>query len=194
MIASYPLQWPLTQTRSSHQVISLFKCTQEQAWRGIERQLLQMGTTGAILTSNMKVRRDGYFYSNTSLNDNSPAVAIYFDYKGSRHCIAIDRYVQIKENIRAIEKTLEAIRGIERWGGGKIMETALGGFKELPSTVIVTRPHRSWFVVLDVDEDANALEVKQAYRDALKLHHPDAGGEADDFAEVQRAYKEWQEL
>lgn len=46
------------------------------------------------------------------------------------------------------------------------------------------------FEVLSVDEDADADEVKQAYRDRVKDVHPDQGGSVGEFQLVKAAYEE----
>lgn len=44
------------------------------------------------------------------------------------------------------------------------------------------------FVILQINEDATPQQIKAAYRRLAKLHHPDAGGRAEDFDRVQKAY------
>lgn len=192
-INQYPLQWPAGWKRTQDPEYSRFKPGSPlNEAQEVYHELGMLGATNVVVSSNMQYRADGLPYTRQSVSDTG--VAVYFTLDGEEQCIPCDKWVKLEENLRAIAKTIEALRGLERWGAKDMVNAAFRGFKALPSTVIVTRQHRSWFVVLDVDEGANALEVKQAYRDALKLHHPDAGGEADDFAEVQQAYKEWQEL
>lgn len=42
--------------------------------------------------------------------------------------------------------------------------------------------------VLDLGRDCTAAQVKAAYRKLVKIHHPDAGGSAEEFARVQLAF------
>jgi curved DNA-binding protein CbpA len=44
------------------------------------------------------------------------------------------------------------------------------------------------YEILGVSPDASASEIKAAYRRGAKAHHPDVGGDARQFEEVQRAY------
>lgn len=41
---------------------------------------------------------------------------------------------------------------------------------------------------LGVSKEATPEEIKKAYRDQSKIHHPDKGGDAAEFRKVQRAY------
>lgn len=44
------------------------------------------------------------------------------------------------------------------------------------------------YQVLGVDENATADEIKQAYRKLAMQHHPDRGGDAEQFQKIQQAY------
>ena len=41
---------------------------------------------------------------------------------------------------------------------------------------------------LDIDEDASDEQIKQAYRRKARIHHPDAGGDEDEFKRISFAY------
>jgi curved DNA-binding protein CbpA len=45
------------------------------------------------------------------------------------------------------------------------------------------------YTTLGVAPDASIDEIKAAYRRAAKNHHPDAGGDASVFREIQKAYE-----
>lgn len=47
--------------------------------------------------------------------------------------------------------------------------------------------------VLGVGADATADEIKQAYRQLARQHHPDAGGDAERFHQIQQAYEALQQ-
>lgn len=47
----------------------------------------------------------------------------------------------------------------------------------------------SAFDVLDLDRDADADEIEQAYRERVKQAHPDQGGSAAEFRRVRDAYQ-----
>lgn len=45
------------------------------------------------------------------------------------------------------------------------------------------------YELLGVEKDANAAEIKKAYRLMAMKHHPDKGGDPDMFKEIQRAFE-----
>jgi len=193
----YPLQWPVGRPRIQNPGRSKFKPgTIVDESQDIYKQVRLMGGTDIIISSNMQYKADGMPYYRQSVSDTG--VAVYFkNTEGEEQCIPCDSWISLEENMRAIAKTIEAMRGIERWGGKALMNAAFSGFKALPSAIIMPPPdrqHRNWWVVLGVDFDADAPTVKQAYRKAQGLAHPDAGGSAYDFQEVNAAYEEWKNL
>lgn len=191
----YPLQWPMGRQRTVLRKSSKFKpSTIYYESKDVFHQLGLMGAKDVIISSNMRYRNDGLPYTNQNVQDTG--VAVYFtNNNGEEQCIPCDQWYTLEENLRAIAKTIEAMRGIERWGGKALMNAAFSGFKQLPPSTIITpapdREKRPWWVVLGVDSQADAPTVKQAYRKAQSLAHPDAGGSDYDFQEVQHAYEEW---
>jgi hypothetical protein len=67
----------------------------------------------------------------------------------------------INRNIYAIAKTIEALRGIERWGSGSMVEQAFTGFVTLPA------PKSPWEVI-GVPRGASSEEIEAAFRAKAK--------------------------
>merc|ERR1719182_1194793 len=56
------------------------------------------------------------------------------------------------------------------------------------------RPRRDvdttkFYKLLGVDKNANAADIKKAYRKLAVQHHPDKGGDPEKFKEITRAYE-----
>lgn len=45
------------------------------------------------------------------------------------------------------------------------------------------------YEILGVSKDASQSEIKKAYRDLVKIHHPDKGGSDEKFKEISEAYE-----
>jgi hypothetical protein len=138
-----------------------------------------LGGTNPILSTNIPLRKDGLPYA-TYREPADQGVAVYFSLKKQPMCFACDRWATIRENMQAIAKTIEALRGIERWGSGSMVEQAFTGFVALP-------PPRSPHDVLGVRQGATAEEINSAYRQKAKQAHPDSGGSVEAMQELNEA-------
>jgi len=182
---AYPLYWPegwprtLVQRRQSGKFDSSFAKARDHAVGEVHR----LGGRYAVVSSNIPLRRDGLPYAGQA-EPCDPGIAVYF-LKGDQQMVfACDRYNKTWKNLRAIGKTIEAIRGIERWGASDMMERALSAFEALP-------PPGNWRAMLGFPTDGlrpNFDEVKSRYRDLVKTHHPDAGGNTEQFRKINEAF------
>lgn len=179
---AYPLHWPPGQPRRSHMAQARFEVSQARAMSDLLEEIARLGGRYPVISSNVEVRRDGLPYSNRRAPAD-PAVAVYFYRNGKQMVFACDRWNKVSDNIRAIGKTIEALRGIERWGASEMMERAFSAFEALPG------PDREpkWFDVLGVDRTASRQEINTAYRRLAKKAHPDAGGSDGEMIRLHAA-------
>lgn len=185
MTEAYPLQWPVGKPRTRSTQYARFKSGFATSRDALMRELRLLGARSVVLSTNIPLKRDGMPYAQQKEPDDK-GVAIYFEYKGKPMCFACDRWNKIADNIQAVRKTIEAIRGIERWGGGSMMEEAFRGFEALPAP-----SKQKWHEVLGVRSDASQEEIKTAYREKAKMHHPDVNkGDASIMTEINAAYNE----
>lgn len=176
---SYPLTWPAGWPRTPRwsRGKSPFKVqTTTRAYDDLIAELGRLGARKIIVSSNLKLRQDGMPYSQQPRHDDE-GIAVYFTRKGVEMVLACDKFAKREDNMRAITLTIDAIRGIERWGSSDMMERAFTGFTALPSPIAL-----SWKDVLD------PADPEGSYRRLRSEHHPDRGGSAEDFQRVQRAY------
>jgi hypothetical protein len=191
MIYQYPLAWPVGFKRTEYPAQSRFDTPEEKVKRNLEFQFDLMDATNIVVTSNVELRRDGRPYAGQRISD--PGVAVYFDRKGKNQCIACDKWDSVRDNLQAVAKTIEALRGIERWGTGEMVDAAFQGFTAIPanaSSGIPVVPPQPWYDVFHVSPDAPMAVIEAVYKVALKDAHPDTGGSQERFEAVQRAYKE----
>lgn len=195
MINAYPLQWPAGWPRTQVAQRARFDTSQGAAQSGIVRELGLLGATEIVVSTNIELRRDGLPYARQLRADEDPGVAVYFSLNGEQQCIPCDRWTTVADNMQAIRKTIEALRGLDRWGAREIVNAAFRGFKALPASVIVT-PYtaRPWNDVLEVAATASPEVVRAAYKQMALKHHPDQGGSDTAFLEVQRAWDEYRNM
>lgn len=189
MKEAYPLYWPDGYKRhTGYRYPSRFKQTMDQSQRFLRAEIDRLGAFDLIVSTNLPVRNDGGLYANyMSRKIDDPGVAIYFHYKGKDVAMCCDQYPTVWENIYALGKGIEALRGMDRWGVSEFMDRAFTGFTALPSsTPIVQRD--IWDVLGLPVKPATAAEVVAAYKAQAKIVHPDAGGSTEAFQELSDAY------
>jgi hypothetical protein len=166
---------------------------EERVRRNLEFQLDLMDATNVVVTTNSELRRDGRPYANQRISDTG--IAVYFTRKGREQAIACDKWDSIRDNLHALAKTIEALRGVERWGTGEIVDAAFAGFTAIPASAsagLPVRPKRPWHEVLGVSPDAPREVIEAAGKAMQRKTHPDAGGSELEFNEVQEAIQEAQ--
>lgn len=203
LITASPLTWPAGwgRTPQNDQVRARFHKKVAGSWRTNaitvavaadlvlhQLKLMDVWQDKVIISTNLRLRLDGLPYSNQRrVGDEGVAVWWLPDYLDQHRVIAVDRYDRLADNLYAIGRTLEAMRGIDRWGGGEILERTFTGFAALPPPDKAggIDPHQ----IIGIESDAKAHEKMRAYRSALSTAHPDHGGSNDQFHAVREAGK-----
>jgi len=199
-IDSYPLCWPHGRKRTGkwYQEGAKFDTSFARARDSIIREVALLKDThvkwlregDVIISTNIALRRDGYPLANQRQPEDT-GVAVYFTYNGKQQCFACDRWKKIEDNMQAIAKTIEALRGISRWGTGDMLAAAFTGFVALPAP----DAKRGWREVLGADLGDDLATVRAKYRDLASRYHPDRNAHADApkrMAEINRAWDEAQ--
>jgi hypothetical protein len=182
---AHPLQWPAHIPRTRSPQGDRFRVSLAQARDELYDELERIGATKVVISSNMKLNLNGQPSANQP-RQTDEGVAVYFDRKGQELCVACDKWVSFAGNLRAIGKTIEALRGLERWGTSEMVDAAFTGYAALPSA---TSGESCW-AVLGVRTGASQIEIEAAYRDQAKRHHPDRGGDDESFKRLQNAYQQ----
>jgi hypothetical protein len=190
-IEAYPLYWPpgrprtAAYSRESARFDTTLARARDEVIRQVELLRGRYVRSDIIISTNLQLRRDGFPLASQRQPDDV-GVAVYFTYKKQQVCFACDRWRKIEDNMQAIAKTIDALRGVARWGTGDMMEAAFKGFTALPSPTSA-----EWWDVLEVRRDASRDVVEANYRRLRSQHHPDRGGDAAKFDAVVRAYNDF---
>lgn len=186
-VTAHPLTWPAGWERTKFRTSARFTRDKrplnvaEGAAR-VVHQLEQMGVreSSVVVSTNVRPRLDGRPAGGES-EPADPGVAIYWQAKTGRRCIAVDMYTRVADNLAAVAATLEAMRAIKRHGGAQILERAFTGFKALPA------PEQWWQILGLTGDGASEAEIEAAYLKLAKVHHPDVGGESWQMARINDA-------
>ena len=74
---------------------------------------------------------------------------------------------------------------MERWGAKDMISAAFTGFKALPApdgAEAISRFEKQF-------EGLSSVQMETLFKRLAKIHHPDVGGNADDFRAMSEAYE-----
>jgi hypothetical protein len=183
-VEAYPLSWPEGWPRTESPGYSKFKTATDKARKKLLTEVALMGGTSTIISSNVPLRTDGQMRADREPVD--AGVAVYFQRNEKGMVFACDRYDSVKENLHALALTIEALRGIERWGASEMMERAFSGFKQLAAE----NEGDSWWKTLQIHPDATIAEIETSYKAMAKFAHPDQPGGSHSAMTVLNAARE----
>lgn len=179
---AYPLQWPVGYPRTEdharqHSRFSTGRDSKPSLGEGVGRVLAQLHSFGSALTdrvisTNAPLRRDGYPSSSAPL-PRDPGAAVYFTLNGQPVVLACDKWRTLPCNLTAIAHTLEAMRGLQRWGVTQA-ERAFTGFAALPAPGQVQA--LTCWQVLGISPTTDALAIQRRWRELARTAHPDMPG------------------
>lgn len=148
-----------------------------------------------LALSDSDLRKDGLPRAHAK-PDHPGAIVVLPESDKGRLSFACDRYGDRhrvpgwQDNLRAIGKTMEALRAVDRWGATQGQQYA--GFAELPessTSVQDAAAFVAWVVGTPEAWDtylADPAVLRKDVREAAKRLHPDHGGDAESFARLQR--------
>ena len=125
---------------------------------------------------------------------------IIFDRAGQRYIFRCEKYEEPLDNLRAAQLTITYLwRALEEYGVvseefalEKSFAQFFLGFAATPddSVLLLGTGVSDWWEILGVTPDAEKAAIINAYRALAKIHHPDSGGNPDDFRRLRSAYEQ----
>jgi hypothetical protein len=197
-IQRYPLAWPVGWKRTDPHRRAAARFGRKNAYAALQPitvsdatgellgELERLGASaGPALSTNLILRLDGFPRSDQPAPID-PGAAVYFELDGKTLVLACDKWYRVADNIYAIAKHIDALRGQDRWGVGTV-EQAFRGYTALPAG----NGADPWWHVLGVNAHAPTEQVKSARNAKILVAHPDHGGSAEAFASVNRAWDQF---
>lgn len=170
----YPLCWPASVKRKTLRITSPFGARGKRPsavsaadeverelrlWSGVDRH-------STVISTNVTMGRE-------TPHNGDPAVAVYFTLRGKAMCVACDKWDRVGCNLRAIAKTLEALRAFDRWGV-TTGEQLLSHFTALPAPGDVQA--RTCWNVLAIAPTRSRSAIDAAWKSRARVCHPDTTG------------------
>lgn len=180
-INNFPLTWPMTWPRTEAWKRKNAQFADRSIAKAVDKvldELRMLNARDIIISTNLQLRQDGLPRS-AQKRPGDPGVAVYFTIKSAPRVLACDKWFLVEDNLWAIAKHIEALRGQQRWGVGSI-DQAFAGYPALPAG--------NWWEWLGVDRGAREDEIRTAFRTLAKNYHPDVGGNQEDFLKIQAAF------
>lgn len=220
-IEAYPLSWPPGRPRTKNRTRAIFHRRENETYRRgdgstytstrskplsvadsrdrVIGELSKFGARGIIISSNLRLRNDGLPMS-AQREPDDPGVAVYFQLDKHPHSLSCDRWDRAADNLAAIAKHVEAMRGQIRWGVADVA-AMFAGFKALPGAIITpvsmtTEDAAAFISTLIGAGDRGAENIRlspdtfrSCYREAAGRLHPDKNGgiEKPDWHTLQKA-------
>lgn len=182
-ITATPLSWPKGRQRRNVRSRARFRASSVfREAQFVMGELHRMDARGIIVSTNLLLRKDGIPYSGQRAPAD-PGVAVWFTLKAVQHVLCCDAWDRVEDNLRAVGKHVEALRGQDRWGVGTL-EEAFAGFRALPERV-----DTDWRAVLGIlaDVPLSRVVVEERFRELAFAAHPDRGGSHDRMAALTAA-------
>lgn len=195
MTTAHPLQWPpgwrrtepykRKQSRFGQKTSRVYgyglgPVTMTKARGMLIDELNRLGAKNIVISTNLELRLDGLPKANRKPPEDV-GVAVYFTKDGSQMCFPCDKWDRIEDNMYAIAKTIDALRGIERWGAKETVTASFRGFEQIPNDI---KPRSFYFKDCETKE-----EIKTRFQKLVKAMHPDQGGDEEEFRDMIEQYE-----
>lgn len=155
----------------------------------------QQTTINALRNTMTKMKASSLKINQDIMDGN---VDIIFDRNGRRYKFSCRKYPSSLDNMRAVQLSIEYLyRALESYGVFKseeqlnrIFDSFFLGFEATPDdSVLMIGNSTQWWEILGVEKNCKKDDVRNAYRALSKIHHPDFGGNKDNFLKIKEAYE-----
>jgi hypothetical protein len=188
MTSAYPLQWPdgwertptykRTEMRQNRLTFSQIL---DKTYIELERLKAQHVVVSSWLPLNM---RGQPYAEQARRNLDDPGVAVYFTYRNKSMVMARDAFHTVADNLNSLRLAIQYLRGLERHGGGTMMDRAFEGFAQLAAP-----GSDDWRSLLGQQDSLEMAEV--VYRQLAKKAHPNVpGGSHEAMIKLNRAMEQ----
>lgn len=184
-------RWPGDRTTSRK--VSPFRASYNDTLKLLQLELNHLRAANVVIQADCdssQIRNDGMLRSGAKLR--GPGVILSFDSKHGPLSYPCDKFANWDCNLRAIALSLEALRKVDRYGVTKRAEQykGWGRLPPNPSSDSVSVITATFTLLGAAKLTSNKIEKSEydaVYRAAVLNTHPDHGGDAEAFKQVQEA-------
>lgn len=161
-----------------------FTATQEFTVKGLQRIMTTINATS------LRIEQDVM----------GGGVKVIFDRAGKRYIRECKRWESSLDNLRAIGLQIDYLyRALEVYGVDmsettfdREFDNVFAGYLATPddTQLLLGDGKAQWWVILGVKENATKGDILNAFRALSRIHHPDVGGNSEDFIRLRAAYDE----
>lgn len=161
-----------------------FTASQQTTVRDLQRIMTKVGATSLRIDQDVM----------------GGGVKVVFDRGGKRYVRECSHWGDSVDNLRAIGLQIEYLyRALEVYGVEMSetsfdheFDTIFGGFIAAPddSALLLGSGKQEWWIVLGIQPTASRDDIRNAFRALSRIHHPDAGGNEEDFKRLRQAYED----
>ena len=131
-----------------------------------------------------------------SLDEFNGTVDVVFDRNGKRYTKTCSKWENSLDNLRAIQLSIEYLyRAIEIYGidskeeFNDLFNQVFIGIEATPDdSVLMIGNSTNWWEILGIKKESDKKEIKNAYKSMARIHHPDLGGDIEQFKKIREAY------
>lgn len=133
-----------------------------------------------------------------SMDEFTGEVEVIFDRNGKRYTKKCSKWENSLDNLRAIGLSIEYLyRAIEIYGiesqeeFNTLFDSTFLGIEAMPDDgVLLLGNSTNWWEILGITKEADKQDKINAYKAMAKVHHPDSGGNPEQFIKIRKAYEE----
>jgi hypothetical protein len=182
-VTQFPICWPPNKARAAARIGSPFKATVAKAEREIGDEMRRWGAPRYLIS-----RAPAYLRGATD-----PGVALWFEIRKSGgsvpelRVLACDQYRAVSDNLHAIALTLNALRGVDRWGAYSVEQAIEGARLALPAPE--GQGPAPWWIVLGVErgDSLKAIETAWKHKHRTLAAEEDAADRTERMIELNAA-------
>lgn len=174
-----------------------FRASWAQTLELLERETRHLGARLVVIQVDVtegEMRRDGMLRANAKVG--FPGVRVSFESRHGPQTFATDRFGWWQDNVRAVAKSLEALRAVDRYGvtGSGEQYRGFTAIEAEPDTGAMTVQQAAEYIAAHAGGSYSATllltapgQVQAAFRAAAHVLHPDYGGDPDQFRRLLTA-------